>query len=287
VGGSHACARRAEGSVVCWGTNASGQLGNGGTVDSAAPVQVVGLRNAKSIVARVQHTCVIDANDDVQCWGANQACVLGYCGNPSYVPVAIAGLSHVKHVALGLDHACALKTDGNVLCWGNQSGGALGNGIDASTGKPTPAQVAGIAQASEIAAGVGWSCALSNGIYCWGRNRYADVTDLDSLTPFAIMAPPGLADLTAGQSHLCARATNAVLCRGSNLNGELGDGTYSHTAVASGSSSSFVTVKGLTNATELSADLGATCALTSDERVLCWGGDGGGTVRNVPTEIVF
>ncbi|HEY6878963.1 MAG TPA: hypothetical protein VI299_13135, partial [Polyangiales bacterium] len=286
-GGSHACARRANGEVACWGLNSQGQLGNGGAVDSVAPVAVIGLRNTKSIAARMQHTCVVDEDDHVQCWGANPACVLGYCGNASRVPVPIKGISNVKKLALGFEHTCALKTDGTVMCWGNQTGGALGNGVDSTAGAPTPAPVPGVANASDVAAGVYWSCALYNGLSCWGRNRYDDVTDFDTLVPLTIVAPPVLGTLAAGRSHLCVRAANAVLCRGANFDGQLGDGTNAHTPSASGTSSSFVTVRGLTNAVDISADVEATCALTSEDRVLCWGNDGSGATRNVPVQITF
>ena len=34
LGGMHSCALRATGEVVCWGSNAFGQLGDGSTIDS-------------------------------------------------------------------------------------------------------------------------------------------------------------------------------------------------------------------------------------------------------------
>ena len=43
AGGAHTCARKAEGTLWCWGHNSEGQLGDGSTVDQHAPVEVTAL----------------------------------------------------------------------------------------------------------------------------------------------------------------------------------------------------------------------------------------------------
>ena len=42
-GGFHTCAASADGAVVCWGSNDSGQLGDGTTTDRSMPMPVAGV----------------------------------------------------------------------------------------------------------------------------------------------------------------------------------------------------------------------------------------------------
>jgi len=77
AGGSHTCARRTTGSVVCWGANMYGQLGDGTMVDSMVPVPALALSDARSLAAGAQHTCARRADDSVACWGINSVGQLG------------------------------------------------------------------------------------------------------------------------------------------------------------------------------------------------------------------
>ena len=57
VGREHSCALLDSGAVHCWGDNSSGQIGDGGTTDRAAPREVAGLVNVVQLAAGWNHTC--------------------------------------------------------------------------------------------------------------------------------------------------------------------------------------------------------------------------------------
>ncbi len=145
AGAYHACARTTSGAVLCWGSNAVGQLGSG-TVGglSLVPAPVIGLSaGASAIAAGGTDSCAI-ASGTLSCWGNNALGQLG-TGSASAAaatpqPVTALG-TDVSSVSVSSANACAV-TDGTINCWGRRDYGALGNGT--STIVPTPTTVLGL-----------------------------------------------------------------------------------------------------------------------------------------------
>jgi alpha-tubulin suppressor-like RCC1 family protein len=245
VGPKHSCAIQVGGSVVCWGSNNQGQLGNGTTTASLTPVQVTGLTDAVALSLNgfgvFSSSCALRAVGKVVCWGNqfdNQIEVtnggLSAIGNGSsaLTPVEIAGLTDARAIATGQLHACALVGVGEVKCWGLNGFGEIGNGSGSLLTKvATPVSVTGLSNAVALSAGSFMTCAVLTDatVKCWGLNAQGQMGNgslIDQPTPAAVS---GLADAVSVSSkgqHVCTMRTNNLLsCWGGNSNGKLGDGT--------------------------------------------------------------
>ncbi|MDT0123344.1 fibronectin type III domain-containing protein [Paenibacillus sp. RRE4] len=69
LGKTHMLALKNDGSVLSWGNNSSGQLGNGTTNSNSSPQLVPGLKDINSISAGFVMSAAIDNNSNLYIWG--------------------------------------------------------------------------------------------------------------------------------------------------------------------------------------------------------------------------
>lgn len=245
TGNQFSCGIKSDKSAWCWwntdpgSTTAQyGQLGDGTTNASRAPVQVLTSGAGNPPIANVigistfsNTTCAVTSDTSLYCWGYGYYGQLG-TGSPApnftaYATPTLASVgvpfTGVDQVSVGQYHVCAHKADGTVFCWGYNANSQLGNGNTMQ--QYYPVQVPALSnQASEV----------------W-----------------------------AGGSHTCARASDIVLCWGYNSNG-LGDGTTTsatpiNVKVSAGGAD-------FTGATELRVSNNGACVLKGvDKSIWCWG----------------
>jgi alpha-tubulin suppressor-like RCC1 family protein len=121
------------GSVLAWGQNSTGQLGNGTTKQADKPVKVKLPRGTKvmAVSSGLGHTLAITTAHHALAWGYNIYGELGDGGTASSdrpVNVRLPRGTRVQMVSGGYDYSLALTTVGQVLAWGLNTDGQLGDG---------------------------------------------------------------------------------------------------------------------------------------------------------------
>ncbi len=90
TGASHACALDGERDAVCWGSDASGQLGDAGgpapVADFMPHAVLAPSLHWIDIAVGQSHTCARTTDDRIFCWGANGAGQLGAAGGDRDAP---------------------------------------------------------------------------------------------------------------------------------------------------------------------------------------------------------
>lgn len=153
------CAKRASGSIWCWGHNGSGQLGRGWTVaDETRPSIVVddlagpaGWYDWASlgVGGSTNHVgCGVRANGTAWCWGGDYNGQMGNgAGGGSGNAVQIVtdtgtgGWNDWVTISFVRDTTCGLRSNGSLWCWGAGAEGLLGNG--GTTDQQQPVRVTG------------------------------------------------------------------------------------------------------------------------------------------------
>ena len=207
--GRHGCATRTGlETVVCWGANESGQLGDGTTTNRLTPVVVPGLVHAYELGVGGSQSCVLTGPGGVvYCWGAGEGSS----------PVKVA--DSLTNLSVGTDSACGVEMLGDVgrvICWGANDRGQLGDGTTAPS--LVPVAVSGLTTASFVDVGDGFACTklFDDTIRCWGTNAHGE---LGVASPSQSSVPVG-AQFADGRRVFPVLASGSTACASASAAGQ-------------------------------------------------------------------
>ncbi len=250
AGASHSAAIRADGSLITWGSDLYGQLGNGTTSSElfATPALPAG-RIAVQVIASGGYTMARLDDGSVIGFGLNRRGVLGngnitnqtspvtVLGGHSFAEIDTAG--NLRNS--GTPSAVGVTADGDVYAWGANDHGQIGRGISASTTSYSTAPVRvlrstgdGVSGVDAVASGATWNAAF-------GR-----------FEPLAAPEQPTALSATAGDGAITLSWTAPTPFREvTSYEITVGDGTTT-TEVAAGGGVTSKTISGLTNGSQYS-----------------------------------
>ena len=124
LGYYNSCAIMNNGSVMCWGDNNYGQLGDNSTSDSNIPTYAHLPQGSKAIAisSGKYNVCTILDNNSIYCWGQNSQGQLGigqYSSSeiiPTYTEMPPGSIP--VQISLSERHTCSVLSNGSAYCWG-------------------------------------------------------------------------------------------------------------------------------------------------------------------------
>lgn len=289
-----------DGTVVAWGANDEGQLGNGAPgadvtpgiypKPSIAPVRVTGLKDAIDVAAGDRHAVALRGDGSVWAWGTRDDGALG--GGEvvpkgsvrvlsAMAPVRVP-LEGVTQIAVAARHTLALTREGRVYGWGSNRMGELGNGTR-DTGW-TPSLVPSLERIVAIAAGNGGnghgvSGALRDDgtVWMWGTNDSAMIGNSQSAAerddgtllhavPEQVRGITTARGLSIGGGHVAVLLADGTLRMwGHNGYGGIGNGTSGAYVPRP------VKVTGLTDVVAVHLGMMRSYAVRADGSLWVWG----------------
>lgn len=273
----HSAVLLSNGTVVSFGGNTQGQIGNSTHSSTDVPTPVPALINdvaAISIGDAALFTVALKKDGTVWVWGKNGDGQLGDGTTTlSAEPKQVSGLSGITAVSAGQNFALALKNDGTVWAWGANGYGqiGIGNTTNSAANNWVPRQVSGLSGVTAIAACYEHALAIKNNdsVWAWGDNNAGELGTGASgsykTTPVQVSALTGVSQIACGSKHSVAlKSDGSVWAWGNNYDYQLGDGTQ----VASATPKQ---VSGITGAIQIASSENTTLALLGGGAVVGWG----------------
>lgn len=243
-----ACGLLDDGSVVCWGDNGVGQLGDGTKTMRPRPTAVKGLSGVVALSVDLTQACAIVKGGGISCWGDGAVA-------PSLLAMPVTGMPPAGAIGLG----CAATIEGVVWRWGEVVSGGV------------PREFTDVTNVLQLSGSVQVACALRRDgrVTCWTQDSanlmqqsFRDVVSLSSTVDFSyVVLRDGAVHLWRGlsadmsQYHYTTEPIDAVVvaggglgsasacavvrdgtvrCWGINRAGSLGDGSVTSTELSNG-----------------------------------------------------
>ena len=178
LGGLHSVGLRADGTVRCWGSNASGQCAPPPGLKAVVQVAAGGWYNPWDTRG---HSAALLVDGSVVAWGDNE---FGQCDVP-------AEATNVIQVACGWAHTAALRTNRSVIVWG----AGFAESSDPNWGqRDVPGDLGNVASISTRGCHI-MALRDDGTVRCWGRAQEGQCATPDIA---------GVLQISAGSDHSMA-----------------------------------------------------------------------------------
>jgi alpha-tubulin suppressor-like RCC1 family protein len=233
AGDNHSLALKSNGTVVAWGSNSNGQIGDNSSGNNRlVPTAVSGVTTVAAVAGGQNHSLALKTDGTLVAWGNNGTGQLGDgTQTQRLTPTPVSALSGVTSIGAGTGYSVAVRgvgAAGRLWAWGKNDVGQLGDGTLTQRLSAVSTGYAGL----EASAGTRHVFARRMDGFAWGTgandNRQLGVGGVSAREPVP-RRTIGLVEplrLTAGANHSAALTTDgSVLIWGNNQNGQLGTGS--------------------------------------------------------------
>jgi alpha-tubulin suppressor-like RCC1 family protein len=277
IGRNFSCALDKDGRAFCWGANRWGQLGSQASGDhcrillegrvrcTTLPTPVETSLRWIEIAAGSEHTCAIAVNREVYCWGRNTKGQTGVAVDSSplcmwaprpvrcsRVPTRVPSNDSFASISVGESLSCAITDSRVVLCWGGEH-----HNDSHLPWEPIPGV---LVQQIEVIGDIGCGLDLEGTLHCWSADAQSRTGMLGSPVPFKTFS--------LGGRHGCALDyVGHAWCWGWNSAGALGLGMSDQFDFVIEATSVAFDI----DFESIVALMDATCGLTRNGQLYCWG----------------